>query len=97
MPTFLRRRSATVRNTWAQAGVWPSSVVMSYPLAKDSAQVMLIEGNHRVQAFSSNRSHQPLAEGIGLRCPDRGSDRSNPEVLDRSVELRRKGLTSIVK
>jgi hypothetical protein len=49
-----------------------------------------------VQAFSSNRSNQPLAEGICMRCPDRRFDGGNPEVLDRLVELRRKGGMSIV-
>jgi hypothetical protein len=43
---------------------------------------------HIVQAFSSNRSNQPLAEGMCLRCPDRRFDGGNPEVLDRPVEPR---------
>ncbi len=56
----------------------------------------LIDGNHIIQTFSSNRSNQPLTEGVCLRCPDRRFDGGNPEVLDRLVELRRKGGMSIV-
>ena len=32
-----------------------------------------------VQAFGADGPHEPLGEGIGLRCSDRGSD--DPEVL----------------
>ena len=91
-----RRQRCAIWKAWAEAGVRSSSVVMRHPVAKDSAQVTLVDGNHIIQTFSSNRSNQPRTEGVCLRSPDRGPDWRNPEVLDRLVELRRKGGMSIM-
>ena len=60
-----RRQRCAIWKTWAEAGVRSSSVVMRHPVAKDSPQVTFVDGNYIVQAFSSNRSNQPLAVGIG--------------------------------
>ena len=48
------------------ANAYCERLIVRHPLAKDSAQVTLVDGNHVVQAFSSNRSNQPLAVGVGI-------------------------------
>jgi hypothetical protein len=50
----------------------------------------LVHWNHEIQAFATYGSDHSLAEGIGLRSPNRRFDGRNPEVLDRLVQFRRK-------
>jgi hypothetical protein len=76
--------------------MWSSSVVMRHPLAKDSVQVTLVDGNHIVQAFSSNRSNQPLAVGVGFWSLHRSAQNLQPKSLQVFINFRREDRVTIM-
>lgn len=61
---------------------------MRHPVAKDSAQVTLVDGNHVVQAFSSYRSNQPLAVGVGFWRLHRSAQNLQPKSLQVFINFR---------
>jgi len=41
-------------NDWPQAGVWASLIVVGNPLPQDRSKMLLIEGDHVVQALAAD-------------------------------------------
>jgi hypothetical protein len=91
-----RRRGCAIWKAWAEAGVRSSSFVMRHPLAKDSAQVTLVDGNDIVQAFSSNRSNQPLAVSVGGWRLHRSAQNLQPKRLQVFITLGREDRVTIM-
>ena len=91
-----RRQRCAIWKTWAEAGVRSSSVVMRHPVAKDSPQVTFVDGNYIVQAFSSNRSNQPLAVGVGRGRFHRSAQNLQPKSLQVFINLRREDRVPIM-
>ena len=67
----MRRRGHSlrrwIRNAGSEAGVRPSTIVMSDPFLKNVAKMPLIEGDQPIQALSTNRADQPFAMSIRSR------------------------------
>jgi hypothetical protein len=55
-----------IGNTWAEAGMWPTAVIVYDPLFKNVPQVPLIQRDQKVQAFAADCSYQSLAESACL-------------------------------
>ena len=62
---------------------------MRHPVAKDSPQVMLVDRNYMVQAFSSNRSNEPLAVGVGRWRFYRSAENLQAKSVQVFIHLRR--------
>src|SRR5215475_15012544 len=53
-------------NAWPQAGVWASLIVVGNPLPQDRSKMLLIEGDHVVQALAADGPHQPFTVGMAF-------------------------------
>jgi hypothetical protein len=62
-------------------------VIVNDELAKDLLEVIVVQWDQIVQTLSSESAHQPLAKGVGLGSPDRGSKNSDAEVSQVLVQL----------
>jgi hypothetical protein len=60
---------------------------MSYPCVQQMSQVILSEGNQKVQTLPPERAQEPPAERIGLGTAHRGFEHSQPQVAYALVEL----------
>ena len=56
----------------------------------------LVDGNHIVQAFSANRSNQPLAVGVGGWRLHRSAQNLQPESLQVFINFRREDRVPIM-
>jgi hypothetical protein len=66
-------------------------------ILSDPLQVPLVEWNQVIQAFSPNRSDEPLAERVRFRSPNRWSSAAYTEVFECEVERRRIDRISIME
>ena len=70
-PMAIRRWCAPlvgrIRNTWPEALVRTSAVIVFNPLLKDPSQMTLVQGNHPVKALTPDRADHTLAERVRLR------------------------------
>jgi hypothetical protein len=65
----------SIWNTWSQAGVRSSSIVMSDPLTKNTAQLSLVQRDHKVPALAPHRAHQSFTKCVrGWRAHRRLED-----------------------
>src|SRR5690348_6397768 len=67
--------------------MWPSSVVVPHPFAKDLPKMSLMQRNHEVKALAAHCSHQSLAECIGLRRTRRRLHDPDSEMFDRLIQF----------
>jgi len=75
MPADLEFRllGAWVWKCWSQTGVWARPIVVSRPQLEDLSDMVLIERNHEIQAFSPCATDQALTKCICLRSAVRRS------------------------
>jgi len=57
----------SIRNARSEAGMRPSSIVMSDPLTKDAPQLVLVQQDHEVQTLAAYGAYQPFAECVRCR------------------------------
>ena len=56
-----------IGNTWTQALVRTSAVIVLNPLLKDPSQMTLAQRNHPVKALTPDRADHAFAERVRLR------------------------------
>src|ERR1700693_4244011 len=96
-PTFRSKEPITaVWNPRSQRRMRAGLVVMPDPLAKEGPQVPLAERYQIIQAFPSNRPHQPLVVGIGLRGTHRCSQHPQAQRPYLLVQGHREDAVAIV-
>src|SRR5260370_25927482 len=84
-PLFIIIR-ITRRDPWPQAHVGSALVVMVNPFFQHHSQMTFTERNQEVQTFAPERSYEPFAIGIGLRCPNRRPQHSDAERLKFPIQ-----------
>ena len=60
-------------------------IVVIHPLAEDSAQVLLIQYDHEVEALAPHRSDEALAKRVGLRRSHRRKNKFSTANCARDV------------
>ena len=75
------------RGVAIQGQMRPRLVVIFKVLGKDAFQVRLVEHDHVIQAFATNRRDQSLDVGILPRCPRRADDFLNAETFHSPLKF----------
>jgi hypothetical protein len=60
---------------------------MRNPFTKHSAQMTIIEWDHKIQTFPPDRSNQSLTKRIGLRCSNRRLQHLLSKGIDSNIEF----------
>jgi hypothetical protein len=64
-----------------EASMRPMAIVVISELRYHLLQMPLVEDEHMIQAFSSQRAYEPLGNGIRLRCSDRRANLADAEAF----------------
>jgi hypothetical protein len=71
-----RQARGRLRDTWSQGHMRTALMIMSYPCVQHMSQVVLSEGNQKVQTLPPERAQQPFTQGIRLGTAHRGFEHS---------------------
>src|SRR5215470_2229707 len=62
-------------------------VIMGHPEVQEIPEMVLGQGNDKVQTLPSQRAQEPFAQRVRLRCLRRRFQYSQPQVVDTLVKL----------
>jgi hypothetical protein len=68
--------------------VGPSTVVVPNVDCEHHTQVPLVDDQHTVSKFGSDRAHKPFGETVRLRAPGRNPDHLDAHIGQDSIERR---------
>jgi hypothetical protein len=66
--------------------MWAPLVEVRNVLGQNPTQVTLTEDEYVIQVLVPCRPHPSLGDGIGPRCSERGTDLSDTEALEPTIE-----------
>src|SRR5215467_4928715 len=91
-----RQRRGRLRDARTQRHMRTTYIVMLHPCCQKTPEMVCGEWNQKVHALSPQGADEPLAEGIGLRRPDRRLAHPHPQVADALVQLLREDTITIM-
>jgi hypothetical protein len=83
----LGRQSGSAWRSLAQPPMGTPRIEVGHVLVQDALQVALVDDDHMIQTFGSDRSDPPLRERVRPRGPHGGPDPSDAEPLHAAIEL----------
>ena len=99
VPMFLscdRETGWRIRDSWPNAGVWSTVIVMREPVLQQPTQVVFRQGDEKVEAFPAERTDDTFTEAVSFGAPIRGPQDSQTHVSNRLIELGREDAIAIM-
>ena len=84
------------REPRSQPGMWPTPVIVRYPLPENLPKMSLVQRNEEIQALPPDCSDQPFAIRICLRRPQRCFQDLQPQRFQGSILLSRENAVPVV-